>query len=270
MIEIPEIRGKDIHGLEYLDEAELILFMAGNQFMVMDELLQTFKEEYGIERIFYETLPPGLLLKQILEGAKFKDVELPRIPDVYSSVSEDNMRILKEKGYIDDYFVYLHNRIVLMVRKGNPKGIKSIFDLAREDVVVSHPNPENEDIGKYIVQMYLEVGGEELRRKVMEEKAKRGSTIFTTVHHRETPERILNGKADAGWVWATEVIYAQMRGLPVEMVEVEIDMSDRVNYYIAKLKNAPNPENADKFLEFIKSDKAQKIYRKYGFVPLEE
>jgi len=267
MIVIPEEKGGDIHGLAYLDEVELILFMAGNQFMVMDELLQTFKEEYGVEKIFYETLPPGLLLKQILEGAKYRDVVLPQIPDVYSSVSEGNMRILKKKGLIDDYFVYLHNRIVLMVPKGNPKRIRSIFDLARDDVVISHPNPENEDIGKYIVQMYLEVGGEELRRKIMEKKAKEGTTIYTLVHHRETPERILKGKVDAGWVWSTEVIYAQMKGLPVEMVEVEIDMSDRVNYYIAKLKNAPNPENAEAFLEFIKSEKAQRIYQKYGFVP---
>jgi ABC-type molybdate transport system substrate-binding protein len=153
-----------------------------------------------------------------------------------------------------------------MVPKGNPKGIRSIFDLARDDVVISHPNPENEDIGKYIVQMYLEVGGEELMRKIMVEKAKKGTTKFTTIHHRETPERILKGEADIGLVWATEVIYAQMKGLPVEMVEVERDMRDRVNYYIAKLKDAPNPENAEAFLEFIRSDEAKRIYEKYGFV----
>jgi len=89
-----EIRGI-IHsfiGLEVLDEAELILFMAGNQFMVMDELIQAFKEETGIEKIFYETLPPRLMLRQILAGgAKFRDVILPGTPDIYSSVSEDSM-----------------------------------------------------------------------------------------------------------------------------------------------------------------------------------
>lgn len=266
MIDIPEDKIKDIHGLEFLDDAELILFMAGNQFMVMEELLQAFREEYGVEKVFYETLPPGLLLKQILEGARIGSIILPQIPDIYSSVSEDNMIRLKEKGLIDEYFVYLHNRIVLMVPKGNPKGIKSVFDLTRDDIVVSHPNPENEDIGKYVVELYIEIGGEELKRKIMEEKAKKGKTLFTTVHHRETPERILRGEVDCGWVWATEVIYAKMKGLPVDMVEVELDMKERVNYYIAKLKNAPNPENAEKFLEFIKSDKAQRIYEKYGFI----
>ncbi len=266
---IPDEREDDIHGLEYLDNAELILFMAGNQFMVMDELIQAFKEEYGIERIFYETLPPGLMLKQILAGgAIFKGTILPGVPDVYSSVSEDAMKVLKEKGLIEDYFVYLHNRIVLMVPEGNPAGIKSVLDLARDDVRISQPNPENEHIAEYIIEMYREAGGEELVRKIMEEKVRKGTTLLTLVHHRETPLRILDGIVDVGPVWATEAIYAKMKGLKIDVVEVgeKLDQRDKVNYYIAKLKNAPNPENAEKFLEFIKSRKAQEIYKKYGFV----
>ncbi|GEM_PF-4003230 len=45
---IPPERKEDIRGLEHLDDAELILLMAGNQFMVMDELI----EETGMEKIF--------------------------------------------------------------------------------------------------------------------------------------------------------------------------------------------------------------------------
>ncbi|HDD35319.1 MAG TPA: molybdenum ABC transporter substrate-binding protein, partial [Candidatus Desulfofervidus auxilii] len=33
---IPTNRSDDIHNLEYLTKADLILFMAGNQFMVME------------------------------------------------------------------------------------------------------------------------------------------------------------------------------------------------------------------------------------------
>ncbi len=267
---IPSERGDDIHGLEYLNEAELIIFMAGNQFMVMDELIKAFKEETGIEKIFYETLPPRLMLKQILaSGAKFRDVILPGTPDVYSSVSEDSMLVLKQKGLIEDYFVYLHNRIVLMIPKDNPAGIKSVLDLGRDEVRISQPNPENEDIARYIIEMYTRAGGDELVRKIMEEKVKKGMTMLTTVHHRETPERLIKGICDVGPVWATEAMYAKMKGLPLDFIEVGewLDMRDKVKYYIAKLKNAPNPENAERFLEFIKSKRAQEIYKKYGFVP---
>ncbi|AEA46934.1 molybdate ABC transporter substrate-binding protein [Archaeoglobus veneficus] len=271
MPEIPPERIDDLHNIEYADNADLILFMAGNQFMVMDELIRAFQDEYGVERIFYETLPPGMMLKQILAGgAVFRDKIITGTPDVYSSVSEDAMKILREKGLVEDYFVYLHNRIVLMVPEGNPAGIKSVLDLARDDVRISQPNPENEDIAKYIIEMYREAGGEELVRKIMDEKRAKGTTILTLVHHRETPERIVKGEVDVGPVWATEVVYARMQGLKVDAVEPgeDIDQRDKVNYYIAKLRNSPNPSNAEKFLEFINSKKAQKIYEKYGFVLL--
>ena len=46
---LPEIllsSGADFHGLEYMDSADLVLFMAGNQFMVMDDLLNLFQQEH--------------------------------------------------------------------------------------------------------------------------------------------------------------------------------------------------------------------------------
>lgn len=268
--EIPINYKEDLHNLEFLEEADLILFMAGNQFMVMEELLETFQRNYPeIKKIFYETLPPGLELKQILAGgARFGNMEIRVTPDVYTAVSEEAMQELVKRGLIKEYFVYLHNRIVLMVPKGNPAGIKSVKDLAKEEVRISQPGPL-EDITRYIVEMYRKAGGEELVHRIMEEKRAEGTTIFTLVHHRETPLRIIKGTVDVGPVWATEVIYAKNQGLPIDMVEVgeELDQRDKVNYYIAILSNAPHPENAKKFAEFIKSPEAQRIYAKYGFVP---
>ncbi|RLG12660.1 molybdenum ABC transporter substrate-binding protein [Candidatus Pacearchaeota archaeon] len=268
--EIPPEREDDLHNLEIIDKAQLILFMAGNQFMVMDELIKAFQRKYPeVEYIFYETLPPGLEFKQIIaQGALFKGKLIPGNPDIYTCVTEDAMKELLEKGLIEDYSIYLHNRIVLMVPEGNPANIKSVLDLGRDEVRVSQPG-EMEHIAKYIIKMYEKAGGKELVKKILEEKKEKGTTIFTKVHHRETPERIIKGEADVGPVWATEVEHAKRMGLKVEAVEPgeELDMRDEVNYYIAKLKNAPNPENAEKFLKFIFSEEAQKIYQSYGFVP---
>ena len=81
--------------------------------------------------------------------------------------------------------------------------------------------------------------------------------------------RIKKGTVDVGPVWATEVFNALKQGLKVEAVDPgeKLDQRDKVNYFIAKLRKAQNPENADKFLDFIKSREAQEIYKKYGFVP---
>ncbi len=268
--EIPLSSGDDLHGLEYMDSADLVLFMAGNQFMVMNDLLNLFQQEYPeIKKIFYETLPPGLELKQILAGgARFGEKEIRITPDVYAAVTEDAMKELLYKKYISDYFVYLHNRIVLMVPEGNPKGIKTVVDLGRDDVRISQPGAM-EDITRYITDMYGSAGGDALLKKIMDDKRAEGTTIMTIVHHRETPLRMQKGTVDVGPVWATEVRNARDMGLKVEAIEPGevLDQRDKVNYYIARLKNAPHPENAEKFLNFMKTPQAQDIYKRFGFVP---
>ena len=66
---IPPDRADDLHNLEFADSAGLVLFMAGNQFMAMKEIIFAFQKEHpDIDKIYYETLPPGLALKQILSG----------------------------------------------------------------------------------------------------------------------------------------------------------------------------------------------------------
>lgn len=269
--EIPPTRKDDLHNLDIIDSADLILFMAGNQFMVMEELLSAFQRRHPeVRRIFYETLPPGLELEQIKKGgALFQGRYITGNPDVYSSVTEEAMEELKALGLVNNYHIYLHNRIVLLTPPGNPAGIRSVEDLARDDVRISQPGAM-EDITKYIIDMYERAGGKRLSHRIMEEKRAEGTTILTIVHHRETPLRLKKGTVDVGPVWATEAVHARAQGLDFEVVEPgeRLDQRHRVNYYIARLTNAPNPENAEKFISFILSEEAQNIYKKYGFVQL--
>jgi len=270
---IPSDRGDDLHNLALADAADLVLFVAGNQFMVMKELLLAFQKEYPeIKKIFYETLPPGLELKQILAGgAVFRDRVIDVVPDVYASVSEQAMNRLQDRGFISGagYFCYLHNRIVLMVPEGNPARIASVSDLGEAAVRISQPNPEYEDIAFYIMEMYRQAGGQGLVDRIMEQKRAEGTTIMTIVHHRETPLRIKKRTVDVGPVWATEITHARQVGLAVDVVQPGEDLDQRasINYYMCRLENAGHPENGEKFLDFIKSAGAQGIYEKTGFVP---
>lgn len=270
---IPSDREDDLHNLEYTDSVDLVLFMAGNQFMVMEELLRAFQEENpDIKKIFFETLPPGLELKQILAGgAIFRNKVIDVVPDVYASVSKKAMKRLETAGHIarKDYFLYLHNRIVLMIPKENPAQIRSVSDLGQDKVRISQPNPKYEDIAYYIMDMYRDSGGDAFVQRIMEKKRAEGTTILTIVHHRETLLRIKKKTVDVGPVWATEIINAKKNNLDIDMIDPgkKLDQRKKIDYYICKLKNAPHPANAKRFLNFIKSPHAQSIYKKYGFVP---
>jgi ABC-type molybdate transport system substrate-binding protein len=270
---IPSNRADDLHGLEIAEKADLVLFMAGNQFMAMQEIVSQFKTQYpDVKNIFYETLPPGLELKQILaKGAIFQKKAFKIYPDVYSSVNQAAMQLLEKEGHIGQsgYHLYLHNRLTLMVPRGNPAQIASVGDLARSDVRISQPDPQNEDIAYHIMDMYRQTGGDKLLDRIMEVKRAEGTTIFTIVHHRETPLRIAKKTVDVGPVWATEAVYAQSSDLAFDVIEpgANLDQRKNIDYYICRLRNAPNPQNAQFFLDFILSEKGQQIYKKYGFLP---
>jgi hypothetical protein len=252
---IPPDRADDLHHLEIAAEADLVLFMAGNQFMVMPEMISAFKARYPeIKTIFYETLPPGLELKQILaRGALWQNQPFTVYPDVYSSVNQTAMQILAQQGHIrpEDEHLYLHNRLTLMVPRGNPARIASVKDLARDDVRISQPDPENEDIALHIIDMYRQAGGNALVKRIMEEKRAEGTTILTLVHHRETPLRIAKKTVDVGPVWVTEAVQAKASGLAFEVIEPgdKLDQRDKINYFICPLKDAVHPQNAQKFID---------------------
>jgi len=270
---IPCERGDDLHNVEAAETADLVLFMAGNQFMAMADIVAAFREAHPeIRQIFYETLPPGMELKQTLAGgAMFRDRLLRVTPDVYSAVSEKAMQKLSDAKHLEpgDYRLYLHNRLSLMVQAGNPARIAAVSDLGQLEIRVSQPDPANEDIAHHILDMYRQAGGKRLVHRIMEEKKNAGTTLMTVVHHRETPLRITNGAADVGPVWATEIHHARSLNLPIDEVQpgAPLDQRDRINYYICRLKSAPHPENAQKFLSFILSSAAQAIYARYGFIP---
>jgi molybdate transport system substrate-binding protein len=269
---IPDSRRDDLLRLENIQQSQLNLFMAGNQFMVMQELVSAFKQLYPeIRHIYCQTLPPGLQLKQILAGgAIFRDQRIDATADIYTSVNENAMERLADAQKIvpGSHRLYLHNRLVMLVPAINPASITAVSDLGGDHVRISQPDPGVEDIAYHIMDMYRDAGGDALVYRIMEEKRAEGTTIMTVVHHRETPLRLKKGTVDVGPVWATEAVYARCRNLPVTVIEPgpNLDQRHRINYYICKLRQSPNPQNAQHFLNFIASDHAQAIYRKHGFV----
>lgn len=254
--------------------SDLVMYLAGNQFMVMEELIKDFqKKNQDVKTVYVETIPPGQILKkQILKQGEINGQKTNQTPDLYASVKIAHLKKLAKKGIMTEGMIYTHNKLELMVAKGNPKGIKGPKDLGRDDIVQSHPNPLTEGIFKFYGSEMLKDMG--LHTKITAEKkckscwAVPGKTWFTSRHHRETPHRIENGEADVGIVWTTEVIEAKREGRNVEGVSIPapLNKQDKVAYAIGKLNKAKNQKNADRFLSYLATEDAQNIYAKYGFL----
>jgi ABC-type molybdate transport system substrate-binding protein len=253
-------------------EANLILWLAGNQFFAMDDVVRAFQRRNPGLSVGVVTLPPGLLLDAIMAGGwSYDGKDYPGTPDVYASVNLGHLKRLKAAGRMDQYAVYMHNEMEIMVAKGNPKGIKGIQDLARSDVRTSMPNPVNEGIMQFYARKVLERHG--IWQAISGGKEcfscqTTPNNWFTSVHHRETPDRLKAGTTDAGIVWRTETLEARRAGTQVDAVSLppEDSLRDEVSYAIGVLRGSPNAAAAGRYLEFLSSSEGQDAYARYGFV----
>lgn len=247
-----------------INNPELVIFFAGNQFMCIDELLDAFKKRYPqYQRVFAETLPPGILASQIKGGSiTIGNMRIDLKPDVFTA---GKSRIGEMKSDFTRTEEYAQNRLAIMVLQGNPKNITGLKDLGNKDTRVSMPNPEWEGIGKRIEEAYIKAGGNDLKTIIMETKVKDSTTFLTQIHHRETPLRILTGNSDAGPVWYTEAYYQQMIHHPIEVIEIPDSENIHATYVAGQLKDAPHQKAAKDFMNFLVSPVAKAIYKRYGF-----
>ena len=254
--------------------SDLVMYLAGNQFMVMEELITTFQRlNPDIATVYVETIPPGQSLKgQLLKQGEIEGQQTAMNPDIFASVNLNHLKKMKAEGKMDEYAIYIHNKLELMVAEGNPKGINGPEDLGRDDLVQSHPNPLTEGIFKFYgsemlkdLGLFEKVTGNQECRSCW---AVEGKTWFTSRHHRETPDRIEKGEADVGIVWTTEVVHAKAEGRPIDGVPIPppYNKQDKVNYAIGVVNTGRNQDNAARFLQFLATDQAQGIYEAYGFL----
>jgi len=264
----------DFGKIEDSYNSDLVMYLAGNQFMVMEELIKDFqKKNPDVKKVYVETIPPGQILKkQLLAQGEINGKKTNQKPDIFASVNGKHLVKMKKEGRMKEGMTYIHNKLELMVAAGNPKGIKGPQDLARDDIVQSHPNPLTEGIFKFYGSEMLKdlglhakvTGGAECKSCW----AVKDKTWFTSRHHRETPYRIEKGEADVGIVWTTEVAHAKAEGRKIDGVAIPApyNKEDKVAYRIGKLTDGKNQAAADKFLSYLQSDDAQNIYAKYGFL----
>lgn len=253
-------------------DADLVLWLAGNQFFAMHDVIGAFQDGHPDTGVGVITLPPGLLLNAIRAGGwTYGGVDYPGLPDVYASVNLGHLQALKGIGLMDTYAIYMHNELQIMVAEGNPLGIAGIDDLGRPDIRTSMPNPISEGIMKFYARPVLEAHGLWGLISNGQECASCQTTQnnwFTAVHHRETPERILAGRSDAGIVWKTEVLAATRDGAAVAgvVLPLEDSLREEVSYAIGALAGTTRSDSASQFLAFLATADGQAAYARFGFV----
>ena len=74
--------------------ADLVMYLAGNQFMAMQEVIGDFqKKNPDIKTVYVETIPPGQILKgQILKQGMINGQKTAQNPDLFASVNLGHLK----------------------------------------------------------------------------------------------------------------------------------------------------------------------------------
>lgn len=259
----------DFHG-DLSSPPKLVLYVGGNYFFAMSPLVKAFERQHPDYRgrIFWETIPPGLLVKQMRAGGTITvgNMTWTVKPDAYFG-GLNKVRELIGEGLLEGPAVpYVTNQLTIMIPKDNPGRIASLNDLGKPDVRLVMPNPEFEGVARQIKATLRKAGGDELADTVYQAKVKSGATVLTQIHHRQTPLFLMQGRGDAGITWKSEAIFQEQIGNPISHIDIPERLNTTAVYAGAVAKGAEHPQAARQWLEFIRSDEAFGIFRQYGFM----
>jgi sulfate/thiosulfate-binding protein len=171
----------------------------------------------------------------------------------------------KYKGMVTD------STVVFMVRKGNPKNVKTWDDLVTGDVEVLEPNPFTSGGAKWNI---MAAYGAQLEQGRSPDEAEQYLTkLFENVpvldkSARESLQTFSSGKGDVLLGYENEAILAQQKG--EELDYIVPDQTLLIENPVAVVNEANDPKLAQSFVDFLYTPKAQEIFVGKGYRPVVE
>jgi molybdate transport system substrate-binding protein len=218
---------------------ELKVFAAASLTAAFAKIGADFTAANGGTKVTFNFAGSQALATQIQQAAP---------ADVFASADIPNMD--KVKDLVGTPQNFASNLLAIVVEKGNPKGVKTLDDLASPDLKVVLA-AEEVPAGKYAKQI-LDKAGVSVQPVSQEDNVK---AVVT---------KVSLGEADAGIVYVTDVTAG---GDKVEGVDIPDDQNVTATYPIATVKASKDQQGAEAFMDLVLSDEGQQVLRKYGFLP---
>jgi sulfate transport system substrate-binding protein len=233
-----------------------------------------WKQEHG-QDVRFTTSYAGseTITNQILQGVRAdlgifsieRDVERLAAAGAVTA----NWRELPHKGIVNK------TPFIILVRKGNPKGIRDFADLAKPGVQLIHPSPVDSGgaqwsvlavYGSELKKSEAETGGFDQARAFKLLQAVWRNVISTPGSAREARTQFETGYGDA-------LITYELEGLLMKEAKAEVEIvvprstifSEHPAVIIDRSAAADERPLLDAFLQYLWTDEAQKAFVKHHF-----
>ena len=223
---------------------ELTISAAASLQDALTEITSNFNKEHGHLKINYNFGASGALQQQISQGAPV---------DLFFSAAEDKFDQLVTDGLIEkkNGIDLVGNELVLVVPKESTKGIKTFEDLTKADKI-SIGTPESVPAGKYAKEV---LGNLTIWNSV------KGKIVYAK-DVRQVLTYVETGNVDAGLVYKTDALTSTK-------VEIAATADKKTHtpivYPVGIVKASSHPNEAMLFYEYLNSNEAMEVFKKYGF-----
>jgi len=172
--------------------------------------------------------------------------------DVFASADGANMQKVVASHLVRSAPAdFAANLLTIVVKKGNPKHVIGLADLANVGIVaecaVTVP------CGKYAAQMLSQDGV-----SIPSSRVTLGQDVKATL------TAVSTGDADAGIVYVTD---AKSAAASVTQVKIPASLNVLAVYPIASLRSSQNTALAQAWVRYVLSSTGQKALAKFGFLP---
>lgn len=225
----------------------LTLYCAAGVKPPVEQAANQYADEYGVQ-IYLQYGGSGTLLSAL---------QIAQKGDLYLAADESYLEIAAEKGLAAEAVPLARLSPVIAVPKGNPKGVRSLDDLARSDLRAALANPEAAAIGRLMRDGLKESGRWERLQKA-------ATAMFPTVTEIANALRI--GSADAGVIWdATANQYPQLETIADPALE---PLGNRIS--IGVLSFSERPTEALRFARYLSArGKGLPLFTQHGYAAVE-
>lgn len=171
--------------------------------------------------------------------------------EVFASADGANMQKLVSGGQITaEPIDFAANLLTIVVKPGNPKGVKSLADLPSVGIVSLCASTV--PCGKYAAQALSQDG-----ITLPADKVTLGQDVKATL------AAVATGDADAGIVYVTD---ARNAGNTVRSVKIPASLNALAVYPIARLASSQNARLANSWVKYVTSAPGQKTLQSFGFL----
>jgi molybdate transport system substrate-binding protein len=222
----------------------LFVYCAAGVKAPVDAIAKQFEKETGV-KVSLTFANSGQLLGQI-ETTKTGDVYIPS--DVGFTDKAKDKKLAVGEPRVFCYFIP-----AIYVRKGNPKAIRQVSDLARPGLKLALADP-SAAIGALQFALF--------KTNKLDEAAIKNNVVLSPATVIDVAFAVKMGAVDAGLIWDALGSYApdeaELVRIPAENNVISVVMA-------TTLVSTANPTAANAFLEYLASEKGKAILREKGF-----